>query len=79
MKPIVRRSLGFLLIRACMILWSITLRMSRSTLRTRTCQGKGTLDVIVTNKRGRWIRDRSSDELNYREPWFCVLVKKTVN
>jgi cell division protein FtsQ len=49
MKPIVRRGLGLLLIVACMILWSFTLRMSRSALRTRTCQGKGTLDVIVTD------------------------------
>ncbi len=49
MKPIVRRGLGLLLTLACMILWSLTLRMSRSALRTRTCQGKGTLDVIVTD------------------------------
>ena len=49
MKPIVRRGLGLLLIVACMILWSFTLRVSRSNLRTRTCQGKGTLDVIVTD------------------------------
>ena len=49
MKPIVRRGLGLLLIVACMILWSQTLRVSRSNLRMRTCQGKGTLDVIVTD------------------------------
>lgn len=49
MKPIVRRGLGLLLIVACVILWSVSLRTSRSMLRTRTCQGKGTLDVIVTD------------------------------
>ena len=49
MKPIVRRGLGLLLVIACVILWSFTLRMSRRELRTRTCQGKGTLEVIVTD------------------------------
>lgn len=63
MKPIVRRSLGLLLIIACMILWSFTLRLSRSTLRTRTCQGKGTLDVIVTDSLQRNFVGREDIEL----------------
>ena len=63
MKPIVRRGLGLLLIMACMILWSFTLRMSRSTLRTRTCQGKGTLDVIVTDSSQRNFVGREDIEL----------------
>ena len=63
MKPIVRRGLGLLLIVACLILWSFTLRMSRSTLRTRTCQGKGTLDVIVTDSSQRNFVGREDIEL----------------
>lgn len=63
MKPIVRRGLGLLLIVACLILWSFTLRMSRSTLRTRTCQGKGTLDVIVTDSLQRNFVGREDIEL----------------
>ncbi|MBQ9410502.1 MAG: hypothetical protein IJU21_02710 [Bacteroidales bacterium] len=63
MKPIVRRGLGLLLIVACVILWSFTLRLSRSTLRTRTCQGKGTLDVIVTDSAQRNFVGREDIEL----------------
>ena len=63
MKPIVRRGLGLLLVVACLILWSYTLRMSRSALRTRTCQGKGTLDVIVTDSLQRNFVGREDIEL----------------
>ena len=49
MKPIVRRGLGLLLLLVCCALWVLTAGMSRRQLRARTCQGKGTLDVIVTD------------------------------
>ena len=63
MKPILRRGLGLLLLVACMILWSFTLGMSRRALRTRTCQGKGTLDVIVTDSSQRNFVGREDIEL----------------
>ena len=63
MKPIVRRGLGLLLIASCVVLWSFTLRLSRSTLRTRTCQGKGTLDVVVTDSLQRNFVGREDIEL----------------
>ena len=53
MKPIVRRGLELLLIGACVLLWSATLSMSRKQLRARTCQGKGTLEVIVLDSAQR--------------------------
>ena len=53
MKPIVRRGLELLLIVACIALWSVTLSMSRRQLGARTCQGKGTLEVIVLDSAQR--------------------------
>ncbi len=47
MKPIVRHSLGLLLIAACAAVWVLTTGMARRELRTRTCQGKGKLQVTV--------------------------------
>jgi len=49
MKPIARRGLGLLLILTCAVLWMVTTSMSRRQLRSRTCQGKGKLDVTVTD------------------------------
>lgn len=49
MKPIVRRGLGLLLILGCAAVWMVTSSMSVRARRTRTCQGKGTLDVIVAD------------------------------
>lgn len=53
MKPIVRRGLSLLLIIACVVLWSTTLKMSKRQLRGRTCQGKGTLEVTVLDSTQR--------------------------
>ena len=53
MKPIVRRGLGLLLILCCVALWLLTSGMSARQLRTRTCQGKGTLDVSVCDSLDR--------------------------
>ena len=49
MMPIVRRGLGLLLIVTCAAVWVVSTGMSRKQLRTRTCQGKGKLDVTVTD------------------------------
>lgn len=49
MKPIARRGLGLLLLIACAALWLLTSGMSSRQRRSRTCQGKGTLDVIVSD------------------------------
>lgn len=49
MMPIVRRGLGLLLVLGCVALWSASLGMSRRQLRAKTCQGKGTLQVTVTD------------------------------
>ncbi len=49
MKPIARRGLGLLLVACCSLTWMLTSSMSRKELRGRTCQGKGTLDVLVVD------------------------------
>ena len=49
MKPIARRGLGLLLIVCCGLLWIMSVSMARHLRRTRTCQGKGSLEVIVTD------------------------------
>lgn len=49
MKPIIRHSLGLLLLAACTAVWVLTTGMARRELRTRTCQGKGKLQVTVTD------------------------------
>ena len=49
MKPIARRGLGLLLILGCAALWSVTTGMAVRQRLARTCQGKGTLDVTVTD------------------------------
>lgn len=53
MKPIVRRGLGLLLVLVCLGIWSLTLGLARKQLRARTCQGKGTLEVTVTDSTER--------------------------
>ena len=49
MKPIARKGLGLLLVVTCFLVWMLTSSMSRKVLRGRTCQGKGTLDVLVVD------------------------------
>ena len=49
MKPIFRRGLGLLLIAGCVAVWIVTSGMSSRALRQRTCQGKGSLDVTITD------------------------------
>ena len=49
MKPIFRRGLGLLVIAGCVTVWIVTSGMSARTLRQRTCQGKGSLDVTITD------------------------------
>lgn len=49
MKPIFRRGLGLLLIMGCAAVWTVTSSMSVRARRTKTCQGKGSLDVIVAD------------------------------
>ena len=49
MKPIYRHTLGLLLIAACATVWVLSTGMARRELRTRTCQGKGKLQVTVTD------------------------------
>jgi len=61
-KPIVRRGLELLLLAFCFTVWSLTIGMSRRQLRTRTCQGKGTLEVIVEDSLQRNFVGRSDIE-----------------
>ena len=49
MKRIYRHILGLLLIAACVAVWVLSTGMARRELRTRTCQGKGKLQVTVTD------------------------------
>lgn len=49
MKPKVRHSLGLLLLAACAAVLVLSSGMARRELRSRTCQGKGKLQVTVTD------------------------------
>lgn len=49
MKPIFRHSLGLLLTAVCAAVWMVSTGMARHGLRARTCQGKGSLQVTVTD------------------------------
>ena len=49
MKPIFRRGLGLLLFAGCITVWVVTSGMSLRERRARTCQGKGSLDVTITD------------------------------
>ena len=49
MKRIYRHILGLLLVGVCAAVWVLTTGMARRELRTRTCQGKGKLQVTVTD------------------------------
>ena len=49
MKPVFRRGLGLLLIAGCVAVWIVTSSMSAQQLRQRTCQGKGSLEVCITD------------------------------
>ena len=47
MKPFLRRGLGLLVIVGCAAVWLLTSALSERQRRQRTCQGKGSLDVVV--------------------------------
>ena len=49
MKPIFRRGLGLLLFAGCIAVWVVASQMSVRERRQRTCQGKGSLDVTITD------------------------------
>ena len=49
MKPIFRRGLGLLMIAGCVAVWIVSSSMSTQSLRQRTCQGKGSLEVCITD------------------------------
>ena len=49
MKPIFRRALGLLLVVGCAAVWVVSSSMSLRERRQRTCQGKGSLDVTITD------------------------------
>lgn len=49
MKRIARQGLGLLLILSLTAVWLLTSGMSSRMRRSRTCQGKGTLEVTVTD------------------------------
>ena len=49
MKPIFRRGLGLLVILSCCLVWVLSTSMARKQRRSRTCQGKGKLEVLVTD------------------------------
>ena len=49
MKPVLRQGLGLLLVGVCAAVWVLTTGMARRELRTRTWQGKGKLQVTVTD------------------------------
>ncbi|MBP3202611.1 MAG: hypothetical protein J6M31_03270 [Bacteroidales bacterium] len=49
MKPILRRGLGLLTVIAFTGIWMLSSSMGEKVRRERTCQGKGSLEVIVTD------------------------------
>ena len=62
MKPILRRGLGLLVFLLFAAIWLISAGMSDRQRRTRTCQGKGTLDVVVTDSLERQFVSRADVE-----------------
>lgn len=62
MKPIYRRGLGLLLIVSCCLVWMLSTSMAKRQRRARTCQGKGTLEVIVTDSLERRFVTRADIE-----------------
>lgn len=62
MKPIFRRGLGLLVIVFFAAVWLLTAGMSARQRRALTCQGKGTLDVVVTDSLERRFVGRSDVE-----------------
>ena len=63
MKPIARRGLGLLLVVCCCLVWILSSSLSRQQRRGRTCQGKGTLEVLVTDSLERRFVTREDIEL----------------
>lgn len=49
MKPLLRLGLGLLTVAACVAIGFVSYGMASRELRTRTCQGKGKLEVTVTD------------------------------
>ena len=63
MKPIFRRGLGLLVILSCCLVWVLSTSMARKQRRSRTCQGKGKLEVLVTDSLERRFVTREDIEL----------------
>lgn len=63
MKPIFRRGLGLLVILLCGFIWLLSTGMAGRQRRARTCQGKGSLDVIITDSLERHFVTREEVEL----------------
>ena len=62
MKPFFRRSLGLLTVLCLAGIWLLSAGMSNRQRRIRTCQGKGTLDVVVSDSLERKFVGRSDVE-----------------
>ena len=62
MKPIFRRGLGLLVILCFAGIWLLSAGMSARQRRTRTCQGKGTLEVVVCDSVERSFVSRAEVE-----------------
>ena len=62
MKPIARRGLGLLLILSCAAVWLLTSSLSQRQRHGRTCQGKGSLDVVVSDSLERRFVSRADVE-----------------
>ena len=62
MKPIARRGLGLLVIVCCFLVWMLSSSLSERQRRAKTCQGKGTLVVQVTDSLERRFVTRADIE-----------------
>ena len=62
MKPIFRRGLGLLVILCFAFIWLLSAGMAARQRRIQTCQGKGTLDVVVSDSLERRFVTRADVE-----------------
>lgn len=63
MKPVARKGLGLLLVIGCCLIWILSSSLSRQQRRAKTCQGKGTLEVTVTDSLERRFVTREDIEM----------------